>query len=89
MLDVHGHGRGKRLGMCLVVELRASCVVSLQHVSMFEYAGYARVWTMEALWYVPCAGATYVVCHEFTACAYVLIGWLCMGMDEARASVRA
>ena len=31
---VLGHGRGKRLGMCLVLEPHVSCVTSLQHVSM-------------------------------------------------------
>ena len=29
--------------MCLVLELRASCVVSLQHVPMFEYVGCTRL----------------------------------------------
>ena len=29
---VHGHGRGKRLGTCLVVKSCVSYVVSLQHV---------------------------------------------------------
>ena len=43
MLDVHGHERGKRLGMCLVLQSHASCVRSLQHVSMFEYARCARL----------------------------------------------
>ena len=31
---VHGHGRGKRLGTCLVVKSCVSYVVSLQHVCM-------------------------------------------------------
>ena len=43
MLVIQGHGRGKRLGMCLVLEICVLCVVSLQHVSMFDYAGGARV----------------------------------------------
>ena len=34
---VHGHERGERLGTCLVVKPCVSCVVSLQHVSMFHY----------------------------------------------------
>ena len=38
MLVVNGHGRCKRLGTCLVLEPRASCVVSLQHVPLFEYS---------------------------------------------------
>ena len=38
MLVVHGHGRGKRLGMCLVFELCASSVMSLRHVPMFHSA---------------------------------------------------
>ena len=32
---LHGHGRGKRLGTCLVLQPCVSCVVSLQHASMF------------------------------------------------------
>ena len=43
ILVVHRHGRGKRLGTCLVLELCSSCVVSLQHVPMFQYAGCARL----------------------------------------------
>ena len=35
---VHGHGQGKRLDTYFVLEPRASCVVSLQHVPMFQYA---------------------------------------------------
>ena len=34
MAVVHGHGRGKRLGTCLVVKPCASCVISLQYVCM-------------------------------------------------------
>ena len=34
MLVVHGYGRGKRLGTCLVVKPCASCIVSLQHMCM-------------------------------------------------------
>ena len=70
MLAVHRHGRGKRLGTSLVLELHVSCVVSLQYVSMFEYAGCARVWTRQAPWYVPCARAACILCCEFVACAY-------------------
>ena len=33
----------------------ASGVVSLQHVSMFQYAGCAWAWTRQAPWYMPCA----------------------------------
>ena len=57
-----GHGRGKRLGMCLMFEPHVLGVVSLQHVPMFEYAGYARAWTRQAPWYMPCARAACVVC---------------------------
>ena len=31
---VHGHGRGKRLGTCLVVKPYVLCAVSVQHVCM-------------------------------------------------------
>ena len=39
---VHRHGRGKCLCTCLVMKLCASCFMSLQHVSMFDYASGAR-----------------------------------------------
>ena len=42
-LAVHGHGRGKRLGSCLVLQSHASCVVSLQHVPMFQCVGCERL----------------------------------------------
>ena len=55
---MHGHRRGKRLGTCLVVEPRVLCVVSLQHVSMFDYAGGgARAWTRQAPRYLLCGEA--------------------------------
>ena len=41
--SVHGHGRGKRLGTCLVLEPCAQCVVRSQNVPMFQYAGCARL----------------------------------------------
>ena len=41
-LVVHWHGRGKSLGTYLVLQLRVSGVVSLQHVSMFQYVGCAE-----------------------------------------------
>ena len=69
MLDMHGHGRGKRLGTCLVLKLRASCVVSLQHVSMFQYAGCTRAWTMQAPWYMSCASAVCILYCKLVACA--------------------
>ena len=39
---VHSHGRGKRLGACLMVKPCVSCVMNLQHISMFDYAGGAQ-----------------------------------------------
>ena len=86
---MRGHERGKRLGMCLVLEPCTLGVVSLQHVSMLQYAGCARAWMRQAPWYVPCALAGCVGCREFAACANVSLCWPCMGMDEACASVRA
>ena len=71
MLVVHGHGQGKGLGTCLVLQPYASCVVSLQHVPMFHYAGCAWAWTRQAPSYVPCASAACSGCREFVACAYV------------------
>ena len=43
MLAVRGHGRGKRLGARLVLEPRASGVVSLQHVPIFHSASCERL----------------------------------------------
>ena len=43
MLAVRRHGQGKRLDTCLVLESRALCVVSLQHVPMFHSAGRERL----------------------------------------------
>ena len=76
MLAVHGHGRGMGLGTCLVLQTHASCVVSLQHVSMFQYAGCVWGWTRKAPWYVPCASAACVGCREFATFAYVSFCWL-------------
>ena len=86
---MRGHGGGKRLSTCLVLEPRASGVVSLQHVSMFQYVGCDWAWTMQAPWYMPCASAGCVGCREFATCVNVSLCWLCVGMDEACASVRA
>ena len=36
LLAMHGHGRGKCLGTCLVLEPHVSGVMSLQHVPMFH-----------------------------------------------------
>ena len=43
MLAVHGHGGGKRLGTCLVLQPGASGVVSLQHVPKFHFASCERL----------------------------------------------
>ena len=43
MLAVSVHGRGKRLGTSLVLQLRASYVVSFQHVPMFQCVGCGRL----------------------------------------------
>ena len=58
---VHRHGRGKRLGTCLVFELCASCAMSLQHVSMFDCAGCALAWTKHVPRYVP---SVRLMCHD-------------------------
>ena len=62
---MHGHGLCKRLGTCLVLELRAFCIMSLQHVPMFEYAGCVWAWMRYVPRYVPsisclCCGHIYV-----------------------------
>ena len=48
MLAVSRHGRCKSLGTCFVLEPLASCVMSLQHVLLFQYAGCAWAWTRRA-----------------------------------------
>ena len=55
---VHGHGRGTRLGTCLVVKPCVSYVMSLQDVFIFHYVGGAQAWTRHAPWYMPCAAAS-------------------------------
>ena len=60
ILVVHRHGRGKRLGTCLVVKPCASCFVSLQYISIFDYVGDAWAWTRHASWYFPCGEAVYI-----------------------------
>ena len=82
MLVVHVHGRGMRLGTCLVLQPHASCVVSLQHVSMFQYAGYVEVWMRQAPWYVPCASAGCVGCY----CDVCPFGLTCQQMAVSWAS---
>ena len=44
MLVVHGHGRGTRLGMCLVQQQCVSCV-TLQHVLVFPFLHWAGACT--------------------------------------------
>ena len=53
------------VGMCLVLKPCVFCVVSLQHVSMFDYVGDARAWTRQATLYMPCGEAVCAVCREF------------------------
>ena len=65
-LAVHAHGRGKRLGTCLVLQQCASCVMSLQHVPMFEYASYAQAWKRHAPQYVP--SVCHVCCGHSCVC---------------------
>ena len=62
MLAVHGHGRGTRLGTCLVQQQCVSCVVV----------------------FAVCVNA-----NKCSAIFLILLHWLCMGMDEARALVHA
>ena len=57
---VHGHGRGKRLRTCVVLEPCASCAVSLQNVSVFDCAGCTWAWTRHVPRYVP---SVHRVCH--------------------------
>ena len=71
ILVVHGHGRGKRLGTCLVVKPCASYFMSLQYISMFDYAGGAQAWTRHAPWYLPCGEAVYIIYPKFAARVYI------------------
>ena len=36
----------------------------------FYYAGGARAWTWQALWYMPCGDAVCDVCCDFATCMY-------------------
>ena len=60
MLAMHGHGRGTRLGTCLVQQQCVSCVVAF---------------------------AVFVNADKCSVILLILLHWLCMGMDEARALV--
>ena len=42
LLFMHGHGRGAHLGTCLVQQQCVSYIITVQHVSMFQFPGWAR-----------------------------------------------
>ena len=68
---VHGHGRGEAPWYVPCGEaVFVFCIVSLQHVSMFDYAGGVRAWTRPAFWYVPCGETVCVACREFATCVH-------------------
>ena len=89
--------------MCIVLQPRASSVVSLQHVSMFQYASCERLnmlavhghgqGTRLGMCLVYAAGVVaFVACvnaDDFSVIYLILLHQLCMGMDEASALVRA
>ena len=64
MQVVHGHGRGRHLGICFMVKPCVSCVMSLRHMCIFDYAGGAWAWTRQAHLHVPCGEAVCVVCRS-------------------------
>ena len=78
MMVVHGHGRGKRLGTCLVLEPRALCVVNLQHAPMFQYAGCARLIMMVV--HGHGRGMRLGTCLVCAACAVAIV--VCVTSDE-------
>ena len=80
--------RDTKHNTCLLLEPHVSGVMSLQHVSMFQYASCAWAWMRQVPWYMPWASARWVGCREFAACVNVSLCWLCMGMDEARLGTR-
>ena len=103
MLGVRRHGRGNRLGTCLVFQPGASGVASLQHVPMFHFAscerlnmlvlhGHARGMRLgTCLVYVAFVMA-FVACfngYEFCILYLTLLHQLCIGMDDASALIRA
>ena len=71
MLAVHWHGRGKHLGMCLVLQPHASCVGSLEMCQCLNMLAVHGPWTRQASGYVPCAQVACIVCHEFVVCVNV------------------
>ena len=74
---MHGHGGGKCLGTCLVLQPRASCVMSLQRVPMFEYAGCACL-NMLAV-HGHGRGTHLGTCLVCTACAVAIV--VCVTSD--------
>ena len=100
---MRGHGGGKRLGTCLVLQPDASGVVSLQHVPMFHSVGCERLNMLvvhahgrgthlgTCLVYAAFVVA-FVACfngYEFSVLYLILLHQLCMGMNGASALVRA
>ena len=92
---VHGHGRGMRLGTCLIyapcVMAFVACVNADEFSVMYLILLNSVVHGHEqgtrlstCLVLEPC-----VVCRERGACVNFSMCWLCTGMDEASALVRA
>ena len=103
ILAMPGHGRGKLLGTCLVLEPCALGVVSLQHVPMFHSIGCERLNIMvlhghgrgtrlgTCLVYAAFVVA-FVACFngfEFSVLYFILLHQLCMAMDDASILVHA
>ena len=100
---MHGHGRGTRLGTCLVhqqcvsyVVAFAACVTADKCSVLFLISLHLLwAWTRHAPWYVPCAPHACVVafaaCVTADKCSVLMMTqhWLCTGMDEACALVLA
>ena len=73
MLAVRRHGRGKRFGTCLVLGLRVSGVMSLQHVPMFHSVGRERLNMLVVLGHGRCKRlGTYLVLELCASCVMSL-----------------
>ena len=75
---VHGHGRGKRLGTCIVLQPHVSCAVSLQHEPMFQCPGCERLKMLAV--HGHGRGRCLCTCLVYAACVEAFVA--CVNGDE-------
>ena len=70
---MHGHGRGTRLGTCLVEQQCVSCVHTLQHVLVFSFLGWAGACTRHSAWHTASVRCVWRgLCSRRHQCCMVL-----------------